>query len=174
MDIHQSGTPEIRRLYTFSLEREEYWRELESKYPFDWALVARVTFAADRLPDFFDADSTWALVFQDDAAMLFVHRTGPMRAVAERAAYRVVPAGNLKLDGVAQRLRDDAALRAQFRAELERMTRESKWTSQARTLLAQLNLLEGKRAEAIEELDRAIEIDPHNDALRKDRAALKR
>ena len=167
MDIHQAGTPQIRRLYTFSLEKPEYWRELDQKFRFEWALLARLTFAADRLPDIIEADSSWALVFQDDAAMLFVRRDGPLRGIAERFGYRVVPAGNQKLGTIAPALGRDPALRAAFRAELERTTRESPYTAQAHTLLANLALVEGRIGDARAELGLALAANPWDEQLRK-------
>ena len=174
MDIHQAGTPEIRRLYTFSLEKPEYWRELDGKFRFEWALLARLTFAADRLPDIIEADSTWALVFQDDAAMLFVRRAGPMRAIAERFGYRVVPAGNQKLAALSQALGRDPALRAAFRAELERTTRESPYTAQAHTLLANLAQAEGRIDDARTEFRLALSADPWDEELEKQVAEIER
>jgi len=96
-----------------------------------------------------------------------------MAQVAERAGYRVVPAGNGKLAAVAGRLPDDPALRAAFRMELERMTRESRWTGQAHVLLSRLDLLEERPSDAAAELEKAIAIDPRNEELRKELAALK-
>ncbi len=174
MDIHQAGTSDIRRLYTFSLEKPEYWNELDAKFRFEWALLARLTFAADRLPDIIEADSSWALVFQDDAAMLFVRREGPMRAIAERFGYRVVPAGNRKLAVLSQELGRDRELRAAFRRELERTTHESPYTAQAHTMLANLARAEGRIEDARAELRLALAADPRDEELRKQVAAIER
>ncbi len=167
MDIHQSGTPEDRRLYSYSLERPEYWHRLDDKYQFEWALLARRTFAADRLPDFIDADSTWALVFQDDAALLFARRAGPMAEVARRWAYAVAPAGNSKLAFLAPRLARDPALRARLRADLERVIRESHYASHAHELLANVDLLERNPDAARAEIRAGLAADPENEDLRR-------
>ena len=47
----------------------------------------------DRLLDYLDADSSWALVFVDDAAEVLVRRDGGTAAVARRFGYDEFPAG---------------------------------------------------------------------------------
>jgi tetratricopeptide (TPR) repeat protein len=165
MDIHQAGTTDIRRLYTFSLERPQYWAELDSKYSFEWALLIRRTFATNHLPDFLDADTTWALVFQDDIAMVLVRRTGPMAEVASRNGYRILPAGNERLAAIGEACAQNPDLRQTMRAELERVIAESDRHANAEELLANLALMDGRREEAAEHLRRALAIEPH-DAIR--------
>jgi len=166
MDVHQAGTRETRRLYTFSLERPEYWAELDSKFRFEWALLSRRTFDSNRLPDFLDADSTWALVFQDDVALVLVRRTGALATVANRNGYRILPAGNDRLGVIGEACVRDSALRRAMRGELARVIAESDRHANAEELLANLALIEGRRDEAIMHLRRSLTIEP-KDAVRK-------
>jgi len=167
MDIHQAGTSEIRRLYMFAFEREQYWRELDGRFDFEWMLLPRRTYAADRLVDVIDADSTWALVFLDDVALVFVRRRGPMAAVADSFAYRILPAGNARLSALAPLVTRDSVMRAAFRGELERQARESPFTAQAHEMLATVALIENRPDQAREHLQRSLVIDPAAAEVRK-------
>src|SRR5215831_5954112 len=72
IDIHQTGTREDRDLYAFAQVSPEAWKQLDERHRFDYALLARIQFSGDRLLDALDSDSTFALVFKDDAAALYV------------------------------------------------------------------------------------------------------
>ena len=173
MDIHQSGTPEARAMYVLASQELPQWRDLERRFPFDYALLERLTFEGDRLPDFLDADSTWALVFIDDAAALYVKRGGPLAAIAQRFAYHVVPAGNAALARAGEASMRDPVRRAAFRTELERQVRESPYNAMAHGLLASLALIEANRDEAREHLRQALAVTPEDEELRARLAQLR-
>ncbi len=167
IDIHpEEATPEKRRLYVLASQEQQAWVELQDRYRIDYALLARLTFKRDRLPDFLDADPRWALVFMDDAAALFVRRDGSLRAIADRHAYRLLPAGNLRLGQLGEACRRDPALRARFAAELERQVRESPYNATALSLHANLAILDGRLTAALDDLRRAVAADPEDRGLR--------
>lgn len=141
MDIHQAGTPEIRLWYMRAFYRPVGWAELDRRFRFDYVLLDRVQFGADRLMDFVDADSSFALVFVDDAAALYVRRSGRLAPVARRFAYRALPAAPT---GRRERLiasLADTTLRRQVRAELSREIDGSRWNRIATRQLADLDRL---------------------------------
>jgi hypothetical protein len=142
MDIHQAGTPEIRLQYMRAFFRPVGWAELDRRFRFEYVLLDRVQFGADRLMDFVDADSSFALVFLDDAAALYVRRSGRHAEVAARFAYRALPAAPA---GRRERLLaslGDSTLRRQARGELMREIAGSPWNRIATRLLADLDRFE--------------------------------
>ena len=139
MDIHQAGTPELRFLYMRVFYRPIGWAELDRRYRFDWALVDRVQRGADRLLDWIDADSSFALVFLDDVAAVYVRRDGPMRDLAARLAYRTLPASPTGRAAVLQASLADSALRRRVIDELEREAAGSPWHTTASRILSSLS-----------------------------------
>jgi hypothetical protein len=160
MDIHQSGTDEDRRAYGRMIVHPEEWTVLDRRHHFDYLLLNRVPSRSDRLLDRTDRDPLWALVFMDDAAALFVRREGPLAAVADSFAYRLIPAGRAGWDSVSARCHTDLAYRGEVRAELERCAAASPFASFAHSQLANLSLLDGNPAEARRELELALALDP--------------
>jgi tetratricopeptide (TPR) repeat protein len=160
MDIHQAGTPESRALYLSALGSAEAWGALDQRYGFDFALLRRLRARGDVLADVLDADSTWALVFTDDAAALYVRRAGRFRALADSCGYGLVAGGPAKLDRSWAEAMADSTTRRGFARELERMAAESAVNSTAHSLLAYVADFEGRRADARRELARAHDVDP--------------
>lgn len=161
MDVHASGSREDRRLYAYSFGNVEAWRELDRKRHFDWIVLDghQEAVRGDRLLDFLDADSVWALVFRDDAAALFVRRDGPLRTVAQRHGFRFVPAGDARVPALA-RATADPSVRAQVRREIERQIDSSPLHARALSLLATLDWIEGDRGAARARLQQALAVDP--------------
>src|SRR5262249_22742909 len=60
---------------------------------FDWVLLRRVPYPGDFMVDHLDADSSFALVFLDDAAALWVRRDGALAPLAARLGYRELRQG---------------------------------------------------------------------------------
>lgn len=138
MDIHQAGTPDLRLRYMRAFFRPVGWAELDQRFRFDWALLDRAQHGSDRLLDFLDADTSFALVFLDDAAAVYVRRDGPLRDQARRFAYRTLPAAPT---GRAERYRAslaDSTLRRRVIDELEREAAGSPWNRMASSALAAL------------------------------------
>jgi hypothetical protein len=81
MDIHQAGTRQDRDLYAFVQVDRGAWVELDRRHRFDYALLVRSQGPDERLLDWIEADSTWALVFADDEAVLYVRRGGSLEPV---------------------------------------------------------------------------------------------
>ena len=160
IDIHQTGTRRDRDLYTAAWHDSLAWRALDAERRFEWALLRRPRGPVPGLYDELDADSTWALVFEDDVAALFVRRGGALDPLARRWAYRHVPAGNRALPAMATAALRDTVYRAQLRAELLRQMSESPRSGQARSLLASLEAADAHWAGALELLRQAERLDP--------------
>jgi hypothetical protein len=160
MDIHQAGTKEDRYLYAWVQQSEEAWRQLDRKYRFDYALHARGLFERYSLLNQLDADSTWALVFVDDVMALYARRDGPLAALARDFAYHEVPGGATRLVPLGDAAERDTALRARFRAELDRVIAESPQHAQALQLEANLAAAAGRYADAKSLLARSIAVNP--------------
>ncbi len=160
MDIHQTGTREDRLAYVGAMTDAGEWQALDARHHFEWALLKRLHAPQDGTLDHVEADTTWALVFADDAAVLFVKRAGSLAAVADSFGYALAPAGDAKRVAVAAACFDDAALRARAEAELARMAAASAYGSQASSLLASLLMLDGRWDDARAALERARAVDP--------------
>lgn len=160
MDIHQAGTPKLRLRYLRAFYRPIGWAELDRRYRFDWVLLDRVQAGADRLLDFLDADTSFSLVFLDDAAALYVRSQGTLSPVAERFGYRFLPAGTAGRRGRLQASLADSALRRPIISELEREASGSRWNATASSALADLALFEGRLADARASSLRVLEVTP--------------
>jgi hypothetical protein len=160
MDIHMVGGPEIRLLYTRAFASVADWRALDDRFHIDYVLMDRFRYPGHPFLDILDADTTLALVFADDAAAVYVRRRGPLSPVADRFAYRCVPAGQAKLGPLFERCAKDSTFRAEVAAELERRAGGSPWNAQTLDLLADLALGEGRLADAREFLARALRVSP--------------
>jgi hypothetical protein len=160
MDIHQTGTPEARKLAAEALTSRDAYHELQSRWRFDYAVLDRRTKAQAPILDFFDQDTAWAAVFVDDAAALFVRRSGRLAALAARDAYRAWPAGWSQLNAVAQHWNQDPDFRAAARADLERQSRSSPWNAIAENFLANLALREADYAGARSHILAALRVEP--------------
>jgi hypothetical protein len=148
MDIHQAGTKQIRYLYAWALQDSNAWRTLDRRFRFDYVLLPRVLAGDPDLTDFLDADSTWALVFADDAAALWLRRDGSCAALAEAERYRWLPGGPRAAVALGELAARDSTARARMRAEFERAIRASPWNARAHTLAGNLDLMEGRFAAA--------------------------
>jgi hypothetical protein len=160
-----TGTPEAaskpdRNLLALSQRSRGAWEQLDARHHFDYALISRFHSGWGRLLDYLDADSTWALVFADDAAALYVRRGGSLDGVATRHAYRWLPGGVERLGPLGRAALADTALRRAVEAELLRQTRESPYNSQAFSLLARAAFVARRLADARRYTEAALRADP--------------
>jgi hypothetical protein len=160
MDIHQSGTREIRRLYQDAYSDDGAWRALDARYRFDFCLLARVPVPGQTLLDRLDADSTWALVFLDDVAALYVRRDGRLLGLAPDLAYRLLPAGPARLAPLSEAWSRDSTLADALSAELARQARESRRNASAWNLLGYIANGRGRDEQARAAFERAVELNP--------------
>jgi hypothetical protein len=136
------------------------WRALDAKYHFDYALVYRKQLGGDRVLDSIDSDSTWALVFLDDVAGVYVRRDGPLERVARTFAYRAAPGGKEAIAAMGQAAARDSTLRSQAEAELARQIAGSPQNAMASSVLASFEMMDGRLAEADAHLRHALSLDP--------------
>lgn len=101
----------------------------------------------------------WALVFADDAGLLFVRRD-LYPAVAAARGYRLLSPDYSELGALAARAQADTALRRELVAELERARRESGWDARASFWLGLLALADGRPREALGHFDRVERLAP--------------
>lgn len=174
MDVHASGTTEMRRLTVDAPHDPAKWRALDDRYRFEIALLSRPPLPGEFTADFLDADSTWSLVFLDDAAALYLRRRGGTAAAAERYAYRLLPAGAQRMTALGQALPGDPALRGRLRVEFERQIQESPWNGNAHKLLASIALTEGNLSEARDHLRAAVPLLPREPELARTLRTLER
>ena len=160
LDIHQTGSREDRRLYAEAFLGRAGWRALDARYRLDYVLLPREQAPGTRVLDELDADTTFALVFADDVAALFVRRAGPLGTLADSAGYRALPAGHEGVDRVAQAALADPALRARVEAELARRIAGSRWNASASMAAAWFAALDDRPDAARRHLERAIAVDP--------------
>ena len=144
MDIHQAGTKDIRYVYAYAMQDSNAWHELDRRFKPDYVMLPRVLAGQPDLADFLDADSTWALVFADDAAALWLRRGGSGDSLARRYAFRHVPGGTLALNALGEQAATDSLARAAIRREFERAVASSPWNARAQVVLGNLDLLDGR------------------------------
>jgi len=162
MDIHQSGTADDRALYPFALIRKDGWDRLDSEYHFDWALLTQGDSPTPTLPDLLDNDSTgtWLMVFNDDAASLYVRRGGAAGAAIDSFAYLWSAGSPLEQQKRLESGWRSTQMRNGLRAEAERQIRESRATGRAHGTLGILDAMEGRYEEGFEHLQLAAALEP--------------
>ena len=143
MDIHQTGTRADRDLYALAMSDPAAWRALDRRHRFDYVLLRRAPYPGDGLVEHLDADSTFALVFLDDAAALWARREGPLAPLAARFAYRLQPAGTSRLGALGYLTTTDSVARARIVVEFEREAAGSPYHAQALSRLGSLELAVG-------------------------------
>lgn len=158
-DIHQSGTPGDREAFAEAfLAPRQTWTNIAAHYRIDYAVLDRRVSLGSELLDVLDTDSTWAVVFLDDDAAVYVRRVA-LPAVADSFGYRILGGGREKLRAIAQ---IDSAGWEPLRRELERSAAESRWSSRAHAVLTSMALAQGRTDEARSHLERVLAVDPSN------------
>jgi hypothetical protein len=167
MGIHQEGSQELRHLYMLALSRPESWRELERRFRFDYLVLIATPVTGDDVLGFVERDSSWARVFGDDAAYVFVRRRGPFAQLAADSAYTALPADPKDFDAFGQRTTRDSTLRRRAERELWREVAGSPCHAKALGYLANIALFEGRWDDAQRELKEALRIQPLTSGARE-------
>ena len=160
MDIHQTGTRADRDRVAFLFGRRQAWTDLDRERRFDWVLLAREQDALSYTVEYVDEDTSFAAAFLDDDWVVWLRRDGPMAALAQSNGYHLLPASYRGMNALGDSVVANPALRGPLRSELERSIRDSPRSAHAHSLLANLDMLEGRWAEAIGELKLARAINP--------------
>jgi tetratricopeptide (TPR) repeat protein len=116
--------------------------------------------AGNSLPDRLDADSTWALVFRDDNACLYVRRAGRYSDLARREGYVIIPGASDNLSALGQACARDPRVRVAAYQELLRQLRSSRFNARASSLLANLDLMDGRGDLGSTRLRHALDLNP--------------
>ena len=160
MDIHQAGTKEIRYLYAYAQQDTSAWRVLDQHYRFDWVLLPGSAPGSPQLADFLDADSTWAMVFVDDEAVLWLRRGGACDSLARAYAYHYLPGGSAGIGPLGARAERDSSARGPIRAEIERAIADSPYNARSQVFAGNLAMLEGRFGDARTHFDEAARQQP--------------
>jgi len=166
MDIHQAGTTEIRYLYAWAQKDTSAWRVLDQRFRFDWVLLPGAKAGSPAIANFLDADTTWALVFVDDEAALWLRRGGSCAAQARAYSFHFLPGGTEGVSLLGERASRDPTLRGRIRAEIDRAIAASPYNAGAQMLAGNMALLEGRFDDAVRSFDQAARQQPFGTAVR--------
>jgi len=160
MDIHQSGTRFDRDAAAYAPGNEPSWQALDRLRNFDLLLCPRDGAANLAFLDRRDRDSTWALVFLDDAAALYLRRMPAHAKLIDRFSYRWLGASEARLGELGQRVATDTLARRAVTAEVQRAIASSPACARAHYQLGLLAALAGRLDDAESEFRSALAIDP--------------
>ena len=161
MSTQPEQTPRADRLlYPRIFGDPAAWRALDGRHRFEYLVLDREQDPGDRLPDFLDRDTSWVMVFGDDAAEVLVRRHGRFAALADSLGYRVLPAGRVARAALLAACASDSVLLGRASAELRRQVAASPWDGRAHQLLGILAARAGRTAEARVHVERALEREP--------------
>jgi hypothetical protein len=167
MGIHQEGSQELRHLYMLALSRPESWRRLDERFRFDYLVLIRNPVEKDNLLKIVDRDTSWARVFGDDAACVYVRRRGPFAQLAADSAYRTLPADPSDFAAFGQISMPDSTTRRRAERELWREVAGSPWHAQALSYLSNIAFFEGRWDDAHRVLREALRIEPLTGGVRE-------
>ena len=151
---------EVRMSYWRATVYRHDWQLMDQRYRFDYALLKRKHHPNDHYLDFLDADSSFALVFLDDASALYVRRDGRLAPIARRFAYRWLSGGEQARIALGTVMTRDSAARGEMGAELERAIGSSPEHALTSDVLGSVLMLDGDWARAEGRLDEAHRLDP--------------
>ena len=164
----ENSKPEDRAAIVAADLDEGTWRTLDARCGFDWVLLDRLRNGPrDSLLTWVGRDSSFACVFMDDAAYLFVRRAGALAAVADSFQFGIVPATPEGREELIARCEDDAATRSAARAEFQRQALDSPRNAFAEQALGTLALMDGRYGEARIHLERALAVRPSLESARR-------
>jgi len=164
----ENSRPEDQAAMVSADVDESAWHALDRRCQFGWLLLDRLRNGPrDSLLTFLDRDSSFACVFMDDAAYLFVRRSGSLAAVADSFRFQSVPASPEGREGLIARCEDDAGVRSAARAEFQRQALDSPRNAYAEQALGTLALMDGRYGEARIHLERALAVRPSLESARR-------
>jgi tetratricopeptide (TPR) repeat protein len=132
--------------------RPETWERLDARWDFDYALVGNSPgYAAAVL----DSSPRWALVFWDDAALVYLKRTPANAALIRRDSYRRLQPNQLTFAYLAEDLRDRRKA-AEILAELDRSVAGSELNVNAAQMRAFVLAETGRPEDAVRDLQGVI------------------
>jgi hypothetical protein len=166
------SSPATRAGYVEAMRRPGEWLRLDDRERFQWVLLAFRQDPGDHLLDVLDRDTSWVMVFTDDAAELYVRSAGPFADVARRNGYRAVPGGREGRTRLVASAGADPDVRARAVAECERIVSGSPWNGQAHRLLGYLALMDGRPADARAHFEATLRLDPRAAGVRERLRAL--
>jgi tetratricopeptide (TPR) repeat protein len=137
-------------------ERPDIWTRLDAQWRFDYAVIGN---SPDYVAAVLDASPQWALVFWDDAALVYLRRTPANAALIRRDAYRLLKPNQLTFSYLAGNLRDRRQAAAVL-AELDRSVRSSDRNINARQMRAYVLGEMGRAADAVRDLRDVIRNSP--------------
>jgi hypothetical protein len=158
-DTRNLGGPRFQFLLSRAFHEPGAFDTLESMWPFTHAILQPPGDTPDRMAILLAADPNWALVFIDDAGLLFVNRSRVSHAMSAVAYTQVSPDYTVMAERSRAALQDPGLERT-LRAELERARRESPWHARTSLWLGLLDLAEARTQPAIAELDEVERIAP--------------
>ena len=153
------SSPTVRMSYRKGTAFQQEWKAMDARYRFDYVLLKRRHDFDDHYLDFLDADSSFALVFADDASALYLRREGRMAPIAQRFGYRWLSGGQARRVALGPALMQDSAARNQMRSELERAIRSSPRHAQAAFVLGAVEMMDAHWGAAERQLDEAYRLD---------------
>lgn len=134
--------------YLEALRRPAIWYALDGNLQFEYVLLERHQDPGDHLLDVLDSDTTWTMVFADDAAEIYLRRSGIFHDVVARHGYSVIPGGRDARLAIMTAVERDSLLRVAAIAEAERMVETSPWNGYAHRLLAYFALMDERYDDA--------------------------
>jgi hypothetical protein len=130
----------------------EIWERLDAQWRFDYAVIENSPgYAAAVL----DVSPQWALVFWDDAALVYLRRTPANAALIERDAYRLLKPNQMTFSYLSEYLRDRRKAAAVL-AELDRSVQGSDRNVNACQMRAYVLGELGRPADAVRDLQSVI------------------
>ena len=160
MDIHQSGTRADRDGQAYARGMESAWRALDARRKFEIFIGPRYAATDADFLDRRDRDSTWALVFVDDAAALYLRREPQYASLIASHEYHALCGGEQQLEAFQARAMNDSTLRTELARELNRAILESPASSRAHYVRGALSAYDGHLADAAADFRQALVIDP--------------
>ncbi|MCX5795731.1 MAG: tetratricopeptide repeat protein [Elusimicrobia bacterium] len=132
--------------------RPEVWPRLDAQWRFDYAVIGN---SPGYVAEVLDDSPQWALVFWDDAALVYLRRTPANAALIRRDAYRLLKPNQLTFAYLAEDLRDRRKAAAVL-AELDRSVRSSDRNVDACQMRAYVLSELGRPADAVRDLQGVI------------------